>query len=65
MKTWKEKKVVVIPLVKMQIKKRRVSGTLAGIWCASKTFALRVSLLVLGPEKGLLASNEAAMQSAV
>lgn len=46
-------------------KKRRVSGTLAGIWCAPKTFALRVSLLVLGPEKGLLASNEAAMQSAV
>ena len=49
----------------MQKKKRRVSGTLAGIWCAPKTFALRVSLLVLGPEKGLLASNEAAMQSAV
>ena len=46
-------------------KKRLVSGTLAGIWCAPKTFALRVSLLVLGPEKGLLASNEAAMQSAV
>ena len=44
-----EKKVVIIPLV--QNAKRRVSGTLAGIWCVhQKTFALRVSLLVLlGP----------------